>query len=337
MRKALWIVTLLCLQSGVTEAANWRAEAVQIILKYGREYAKDIGFHASSTIIFELLKDYVWASKENVPKADGNKQGPITPEDARKLRQLLDRMLSDRNYLDNLNPDLVRYAQSWQRCTQAIDADLMIGSCTAVIKAASDTNDNLAIAFNNRGFSYQRKGDYDRAIKDYNQAIQLNSQLKQLYMNRGVALAETKQYDRDGKDFDDAIRLAPYDPIAVYNRGHVYDDLRQYDSAIKYYDRAVQLNPHYADAIVNRGMVYYDTGRYDAAIEDFNRVIQINPRYTAAYVNRGMAYNQKKDFNRAFRDWDAAFSLDPKFACSELLGSRLPLSVYLQSRGCSAR
>jgi len=333
MKKALLIAAVLFLQSGIAQAANWRSDAVKVILKYGKE----LGFHASSTLIFEFLKEYLWTAKEESGKGDGTKQGSITAEDARRLHELLQKMLNDRNYLANLNPDLVAYLQNWQRCTQAIDLDLMIGSCTAVIRVANDTNDNLAIAFNNRGFSYYRKREYGRSIQDYNQAIQLNSRLKPAYNNRGVAFAETKQYDRAGKDFDETIRLAPNDALGFYNRGHVYDDLGQYDHAIQYYDRAIRINPSYVDAFVNRGMAYSDKGQYDVAIQDFNRAIQIDPSYALAYVNRGLAHNKKMEFDSAFKDWDRAFQIDPKFACSLLLQSRLNLSSYLQSRGCTIK
>jgi len=49
-----------------------------------------------------------------------------------------------------------------------------IEGCSSVIKAARESGENLAEAFNNRGMAYRLKGDLDRAIQDYGQAIKLN-------------------------------------------------------------------------------------------------------------------------------------------------------------------
>src|ERR1700674_4625480 len=62
-----------------------------------------------------------------------------------------------------------------------------IDACSAVIKAGRDKGDKLAEAFNNRGVGYRLKGDYDRAIADYAQAIKLNAKLVAAFVNRGVA------------------------------------------------------------------------------------------------------------------------------------------------------
>jgi hypothetical protein len=58
-----------------------------------------------------------------------------------------------------------------QRCANN-DADLSISGCTAVIQSGHETN--VANAFYNRGLAYGRKDQYDRTVRDSDQAIQLN-------------------------------------------------------------------------------------------------------------------------------------------------------------------
>ena len=85
-------------------------------------------------------------------------------------------------------------------------------------------------------------------------------------------------YDRAIADFDRAIQLKPDDAVAYANRGWAYDDKGDYDRAIADFDRAIQLKPDYADAYAGRGWAYAK-GDYDRAIADYDRAIQLKPDY----------------------------------------------------------
>ena len=56
---------------------------------------------------------------------------------------------------------------------------------------------------------YGNKGDQDRAIADYDQAIRLDPGLAHAYANRGSAYTDKMDYDRAIADLDQAIRLDP--------------------------------------------------------------------------------------------------------------------------------
>jgi hypothetical protein len=57
-----------------------------------------------------------------------------------------------------------------QRCS-APDPGLSISACTAMIQSGRETRQNLAKAFDYRGIAYFHKGESDRAIADFDQAI----------------------------------------------------------------------------------------------------------------------------------------------------------------------
>ena len=67
----------------------------------------------------------------------------------------------------------------------------------------------MAIAHNNRGNAYTAKGDYDRAIQDFDQSIKLNPTYAKPFNNRGVAYLRKGEYDLAIKAFDEAIKLNP--------------------------------------------------------------------------------------------------------------------------------
>ena len=69
---------------------------------------------------------------------------------------------------------LTQQQLSW--CNGGGTGDLQISGCTAAIKLGNFTGKNLAIAFSNRGAAYFNIMEYDRAIQDFDEAIQLNPQ-----------------------------------------------------------------------------------------------------------------------------------------------------------------
>jgi tetratricopeptide (TPR) repeat protein len=75
------------------------------------------------------------------------------------------------------------------------------------------------MAFRGRGIVYGNKGDYDRAITDFTEAIRLNPKLGTAFSNRGLAYEKKGGYDRAIADFNEAIRLNPNDALSFCRRG----------------------------------------------------------------------------------------------------------------------
>ena len=89
------------------------------------------------------------------------------------------------------------------------DPDLSIGGCTALIQSGQEPTASLAIAFNNRGNAYRDKGQYDRAIEDYDQAIRLNPNYAEAYNNRGLAKRAKGDFAGGDADIAKAKQLNP--------------------------------------------------------------------------------------------------------------------------------
>ena len=174
--------------------------------------------------------------------------------------------------------------------------------------------ENLAGAYNNRGLAYGEIKQHERAIENYNKAIELNPNLAEAYNNRGVAYYEIKQHERAIEDYNKAIELNPKYAMAYYNRGNEYGEIKQHEKAIEDYNKAIELNPKYADAYNNRGNAYREIKKHEKAIEDYNKAIELNPKYAMVYSNRGVAYGGLKQYAKAIEDFSKAIELNPKYA-----------------------
>ena len=130
--------------------------------------------------------------------------------------------------------------------------DLAIHYYTRAIQSGELSDENVAITFNNRGIAYWNKGEYDRAIRDYDQAIGLKPDFADAFNNRGYTFFLKGEYDRAIREYDQAILLKPDFPLAFNNRGIAYRNKGNYDRAIRDYDQAIRLKPDYATAFNNK-------------------------------------------------------------------------------------
>jgi tetratricopeptide (TPR) repeat protein len=187
------------------------------------------------------------------------------------------------------------------------DDDRAIQDWDQAIRLSPDNAD----FYNNRGRAYDSKGDHDRAIQDYDQAIRFEPENAVYYYNRGIAYGREDMYDRAIQDLDQAIRLNPDFAEAYSSRGNAYNAKGAYDLAIQDLDQAIRLNPDLALAYYNRGNAYFAKAAYDRAIEDYDRAIRLEPDFAVAYFSRGRAYNGKGEYDRAIQDFDQAIRLNP--------------------------
>ncbi|QJW95654.1 tetratricopeptide repeat protein [Frigoriglobus tundricola] len=61
--------------------------------------------------------------------------------------------------------------------------------------------------FNSRGLVWQEKGEFDKAIKDYDEVIRLDPKSASGFLGRGNAWFQKGEFDKADKDFAEAKRL----------------------------------------------------------------------------------------------------------------------------------
>ena len=64
----------------------------------------------------------------------------------------------------------------------------------------------------------RKRGDYERAISDYTEAIRLDPKYSTAYANRGFAWLQKGDLDRAIGDYDRAIELSPKTASSHANR-----------------------------------------------------------------------------------------------------------------------
>ena len=224
-----------------------------------------------------------------------------------------------------LAPAAAQVSQKWAWCVNQggmFSADQRISGCSSLIQSGRVSGQNLAVVYHSRGLAYYDKGDDDRAIADYNEAIRLDPNFAYAYSSRGLAYDHKGDLGRADPDYNQAIRLDPKFAQAYFNRGNAYYQKGDDDRAIADYNEAIRLDSKHAYAYNNRGTAYDRQGDDDRAIADYNEAIRLDPKFAQAYSSRGLVYYQKGDFDRAIADYGKATPRRQR-------GGRAPVSACL--------
>ncbi len=178
---------------------------------------------------------------------------------------------------------------------------------------AIEINPRDADAYTNRALAKEKIGDFDEAISDYSHAIEINPQDTDAYVNRGIA--KQKSGDSDGaiSDYSHAIEFDSRDDLAYYNRGTAKMDKRDFNGAVADFNQAIEISPRTALFYNERGIAKKDTGDLDGAIADYNQALALDPNNVLTYNNRGVARCKKGDYDGAIADYSQAIQINPGF------------------------
>ena len=156
-----------------------------------------------------------------------------------------------------------------------------ISGCSAMIQSGKYTGEELASVFNNRGIAHFKNGEFEMAVRDYDQAIRLSPNFFNALSGR------------------------------CWNQAIVGRDLA---AAVADCNRALAINPTITSTRGSRGFAYLKLDNYGAAIADFDAALKAHPEDAPSLYGRGLAKHAKGDATGASADIAAALRHDPEIA-----------------------
>lgn len=147
------------------------------------------------------------------------------------------------------------------------------------------------IAYVGRGVIYytqEKIKDMAKAVADFSRVIARGGRWSAIaYSNRGAAFVKEKQYDKAVDDFNKAIELSPRNANAYLGRGFSLAIKKQFSRAIEDLNRGIDLNPKKADAYSIRGLVYAEIGN-PRAISDFQKACDMGSEKGCSFLQKAL-------------------------------------------------
>ena len=119
------------------------------------------------------------------------------------------------------------------------ESERRIRACTELIENPATPPGRLATAYANRALSYSLRGQYDTAIRDYDQAIRLFPDFAVALNNRAWALFKSGRAVQGMPDVQKSLRLDPMSPHSLDTRAHIYQTMGDTARAMKDYESAM--------------------------------------------------------------------------------------------------
>ena len=171
-----------------------------------------------------------------------------------------------------------------------------------------------ADAHNNLGLAWQALGIFDRAISEYERAIEANPDHPDARNNFGVALLRRGRHEEAIAQLEQAVALDPSNEKTWFNLGAACEAAGDHDRAAARFREALRLNPAYAEAHNSLGLNLMLAGRPAEAVPALREAIRLKPEFPEAHDNLGNALMLAGELGPAMNSFEQAARLRPNWA-----------------------
>jgi tetratricopeptide (TPR) repeat protein len=157
--------------------------------------------------------------------------------------------------------------------------------------------------------AFTRIGDLERAMAEFQRAIEINPELTEAQLGVGDLLANSGNWEAAEPYYATAARIEPRNYDAQYKHGLALHLLNRIAEAISAYLRAIDINPESFDANLHVATAYAQADQVNKAIPYAVRAVEIQPQNADARRNLASLYRAIDDHELAVTELQQAAEL----------------------------
>ena len=108
-----------------------------------------------------------------------------------------------------------------------------------------------------------------------NSANQVAIKKNEDFISEGDKNYKNNNFDAAIKDYQDALQLVPNDAVTLLKLGNIYKMKEDNTKAINFYQKAIIVNPDYTDGWFNLGLAYANENNLIESQKSFEKVKEI--------------------------------------------------------------
>jgi tetratricopeptide (TPR) repeat protein len=185
-----------------------------------------------------------------------------------------------------------------------------------------------------RGLTLARLKRYDEALELFSRILAKDSLNPEHRINRGTLYYYRKEFEKAKKDLELSLELDSSNSQAYNTLAMISADENSLGEAMELIEKALRnapMHPHYLN---NRGYIHILLGKLKEAEEDINQSMVREPDNPWVYRNKGIIYFETGDLNSAERMFRQVLSMDSSVdKATEYLGKTL-VAAGKKEEGC---
>jgi tetratricopeptide (TPR) repeat protein len=185
-------------------------------------------------------------------------------------------------------------------------------NATADYQKALSLNPEGSLARYNLATFSAKKGNLKAGEKLLTEAIERNPEESTFHVARAINYTAQGDYQKALVDYDAAIQLDITDADAWMRRGLVKVNLKDLNGALADYTQSIKLKDDNARVWLHRGDLMMQLNKGKEAVEDYTVAITHQPEYGVAYYHRGIAKQRSGSLKEACEDLKQAQTLKVK-------------------------
>lgn len=219
--------------------------------------------------------------------------------------------------------------------------------CFAQYNYERDLNDAFSQHFR-AGLNLANKGDYDRAVYQYTEALKINPRHASAYNNRAWAKYQQGQCRGALSDANRALDLSATTSY-YHTRAAIYNCMERYHDALTDLNKAIptaSTNSEKGTLYAERAKARVGMGNTEAALADYSLAIRTNPNQAEYYKQQRKALQRNtSNFKQPTITWDYPYeafasSTEARYdikACIHSEGKITSMKLYINGQAFASR
>jgi len=143
--------------------------------------------------------------------------------------------------------------------------------------ATAKTSPSSPQNHNNLGDLYGRRGEFEKAVEEFQRAIELKPGYADAYHNLGNTYQQMGKVDEAIESFEKAIEASPNLWQSYQNLAAIYFEQENYTKAKNYLEKATNVNPKNDNLFLNLGIINLKLGEKEKAKQALEQALKIDP------------------------------------------------------------
>ena len=158
---------------------------------------------------------------------------------------------------------------------------------------------------------YVQNKDYKKALELYKEANHKDAS-PVIYRRISDCYFELGEYDEALNNVNQAINMDSTDLSNIARKANIYYEMGNAKAAIAEWDKVLTLQPEYGYGYYRRGWFKELDGDLEGAVDDLSMSIVLDPEYSYAYVSRGDVYLKQGKKDLAEADFKKVIEIENK-------------------------